>query len=170
MAATNLTRERDVGERRRAIGPVGTIARLATGGGLIALTVWAASRGDLQVHEVLLGVVGLPVIVMATVLTVKRVLGTSAYLNATGPVGTLANLGMIVALLAAPWTSEIAYFFYGIPLFLAAWRGYPGCELMAISNFVLRRHDEVGCPWFWPLDTLESRYAQRERQCTNERS
>ncbi len=163
MAATNLTREREVGERRRAIGRVGTIARLATGGGLIALIVWAATRGDLLVHEVFLGVVGLPVIVIATVLTVKRVLGTSAHLSATGPVGTLTNFGMIVALFAVPGTSEIAYFFYGIPMFLAAWRGYPGCEMMAISNFVLRRQDELGCPWFWPIDTLESRFARRTR-------
>ena len=37
MAATNLTKERGVGDVPRAIGPVGTIARLATGGGLIAL-------------------------------------------------------------------------------------------------------------------------------------
>ena len=59
MAATNMTREREVVERGRAIGPVGTIARLATGAGLIALAAWAATRGDLQVHEVLLGVVGL---------------------------------------------------------------------------------------------------------------
>ena len=102
MPATNLRRERDVGERRRAIGPVGTTARLATGGGLIALAVWAATRGDLRVHEVLLGVVGLPVIVMATVLSVKRVLGTSAHLNAAGPIGTLTNFGTIVALFAVP--------------------------------------------------------------------
>ncbi len=107
-----------------------------------------------EVHEVLLGVVGLPAIVMATVLTVKRVLGTSAHLDATGRIGTLLNLGMIVALFIIPWTSEIAYLFYGIPMFLAAWRGYPGCEMMAISNLILRRHDELGCPWFWPIDTL----------------
>ena len=161
MAATSTTKEHAVGERRRAIGPVGTIARLCTGGCLIALAVGAATRGDLQVYEVLLGVVGLPIVVIATVLTVKRVLGTSAHLNATGPVGTLINFGMIVALLAIPWTSEIAYFFYGIPMFLAAWRGYPGCEMMAISNFVLRRHDELGCPWFWPVDAFESRLARR---------
>ena len=161
MAATQLTGESPVRERQRAIGPVGTIARLATGGLLIALAVWAATRGDLQLHEVLLGVVGLPVIVMATVLTVKRILGTSAYLNATGPVGTIANLGMIVALFAIPWTSEIAYFFYGIPMFLAAWIGFPGCEMMATSNFVLRRHDELGCPLFGSMDTLESRFSHR---------
>ena len=159
MALTDFTTQDTVGTRRRSIGPVGTVARLVTGGGLIALIVWAVTRGDLQVHEVFLGVVGLPLIVMATILTVKRVLGTSAYLNAAGPVGTLSNLGIIVALFAVPWTSEIAYFFYGIPMFLAAWRGYPGCEMMAISNLVLRRRDELGCPWFWPIDALESRLA-----------
>ena len=164
MAATHLMRERPVGERRRAIGPVGTIARLATGGFLIAMAVSAATAGDLRIHEAAIGVVGLPSIVMATVLTVKRVLGTSAHLNATEPVGTATNLGIIVGLFVMPWTSEIAYFFYGIPMFLAAWRGYLGCEMMAISNFILRRLDEVGCPWFWPVDTLESRLAGRGRQ------
>ena len=146
---------------RRLIGPAGTVARLATGVGLFGLAAWAAVRGDLQIHEAVVGVVGLPAMVMATVLTAKRLLGTSAHLNATGPIGTLTNLGTIVALFVIPWTTEIAYFFYGIPMFLAAWRGYRGCEMMAISNLILGRHDEVGCPWFWPVDTLESRLANR---------
>ena len=48
-------------------------------------------------------------------------------------------------------------------MFLAAWRGYPGCEVLAISNFVLRRGDELGCPWFWPFDTLEAHLTLRQR-------
>ncbi len=146
---------------KRLIGPAGTIARLATGVCLIGLAAWAAVRGDLQIHEVVVGVVGIPAIVMATVLTAKRLLGTSGHLNATGPVGILINLGTIVTLFVTPWTTEIALFFYGIPMFLAAWKGYPGCEMMAISNLILGRHDELGCPWFWPVDTLESRLANR---------
>ena len=146
---------------RRFIGPAGTIARLATGVGLLGLAAWAAVRGDLQIHEVVVGVLGLPAIVMATVLAAKRLLGTSTHLNAHGPIGTLVNLGTIVALFVIPWTTESAYFFYGVPMFIAAWRGYPGCEMMAISNLILGRHDEVGCPWFWPVDTLESRLANR---------
>lgn len=164
MGATSIT-ESNMGERRRAIGPIGTIARLATGVGLMVLATLAAFRGDLQVHEVLLGIVGLPVIVMATVLAIKRGLGTSAHLNATGTIGTGTNLAMIVALFVVPWTTEIAYFFYGIPIFLAAWRGYPGCEMMAISNFFLRRHDELGCPWFWPVDAIESSLAKTPETC-----
>lgn len=144
---------------KRLIGPAGSIARLASGVGLIGLAAWAAVRGDLQIHEVVVGVVGLPALVMLTVFLVKRVLGTSAYLNATGSSGHITNFGIVAALLIIPWTREIAFLFYGIPMFLAAWRGYPGCEMMAISNFVLRRQDELGCAWFWPIDTLESRLA-----------
>jgi len=164
MVAANISGPGDAGERRRAIGPIGTVARLATGIGLMVLAVLAATRGDLQVYEVLLGVIGLPVIVMATVLTAKPVLGTSAHLNATGPVGTSINCATIVALFVLPWTTEIAYFFYGIPMFLAAWRGYPGCEMMTISNYILRRKDELGCPWFWPVDAFESSLTRRDAQ------
>ena len=151
----------------RAIGPIGTTARVVTGLCLFSLAGWAAVRGDFQTHEVLLGLVGLPMIVMLVVVASQRVLGTSAYLRATGPVGTLINFSMIVALFAIPWTTEIAYFFYGVPMFLAAWRGYPGCEMLAISNFVLRREDELGCPWFYPVDVFEERFTgwSRPEEC-----
>ena len=147
----------------RATGPIGTTARVATGLWLFSSIGWAAARGDLQIHEVLLGLVGLPIIVMLVVVASQRVLGTSAYLRATGPVGTITNLSMIVALFATPWTTEIAYFFYGVPMFLAAWRGYPGCEMLAISNLVLRRKDELGCPWFYPVDAFEERFTDWSR-------
>ena len=158
MAALQQAEGKTTGGEGRAIGPIGTIARIATGLWLLSLVGWAAARGDLQIHEVVLGLVGLPTIVMLVVVASQRVLGTSAYLRATGPIGTLVNLSMIVALFAIPWTSEIAYFFYGVPMFLAAWRGYPGCEMLAISNLVLRRQDELGCPWFYPVDVFEERF------------
>ena len=147
----------------RAIGPIGTTARVATGLWLFSSIGWAAARGDLQIHEVLLGLVGLPIIVMLVVVASQRVIGTSTYLRATGPVGTMTNLSMILALFATPWTTEIAYFFYGVPMFLAAWRGYPGCEMLAISNLVLRRKDELGCPWFYPVDAFEERFTDWSR-------
>ncbi len=158
MATGQRAEGKTSGGGARAIGPIGTIARIVTGLGLFSLVGWAAARGDLQIYEVLLGLVGLPIIVMLVVVVSQRVLNTTAYLSATGLVGTLINFSMIVALLAIPWTSEIAYFFYGVPMFLAAWRGYPGCEMLAISNLVLRRGDELGCPWFYPVDALEERF------------
>ena len=47
--------------------------------------------------------------------------------------------------------------FYGSSLFLAAVLGYAGCELPAISNWNLRRDDQVGCFLFSPIDRLEAR-------------
>jgi hypothetical protein len=38
---------------------------------------------------------------------------------------------------------------------LAAARGYAGCEVLAISNWVLRRDDQIGCLVFGPVDTAE---------------
>ena len=158
MATGQQAKGKTTGGEGRAIGPIGTAASIVTGLCLFSLTGWAAARGELQIYEVLLGLVGLPIIVMLVVVASQRVLGTTAYLSATGRIGTLTNLGMIVALFALPWTTEIAYIFYGVPMFLAAWRGYPGCELLAISNLVLRRGDELGCPWFYPVDALEERF------------
>ena len=37
----------------------------------------------------------------------------------------------------------------------AALRGYAGCEVLAMSNWLLGRDDQVGCALFWPLDQLE---------------
>ena len=158
MASGQQAEGKTSGGEARAIGPIGTTARIVTGLCLFSLLGWAAARGDLRTYEVLLGLVGLPIIVMLVVIASQRVLGTTAYLSATGRVGTLLNLSMIVALFAVPWTTEIAYIFYGVPMFLAAWRGYPGCELLSISNLVLRRGDELGCPWFYPIDALEERF------------
>lgn len=47
----------------------------------------------------------------------------------------------------------------GVSMLLAAWRGYAGCESLAVSNWILRRDDQVGCVVFWPLDTVEARMA-----------
>jgi len=43
---------------------------------------------------------------------------------------------------------------------LAALRGYTGCEVLAISNWLLRRDDQVGCVVFWPIDILEERWRE----------
>jgi hypothetical protein len=40
-------------------------------------------------------------------------------------------------------------------MLLAAARGYGGCEVLAVSNWLLRRDDQVGCLVLSPLDRLE---------------
>jgi hypothetical protein len=38
---------------------------------------------------------------------------------------------------------------------LAAVRGHAGCEVLAVSNRVLRRDDQIGCLMFAPIGALE---------------
>jgi hypothetical protein len=71
-------------------------------------------------------------------------------------------LRVFLALYLTPWyapalrfTSDAALLFYGSSMLLAALRGYAGCEVLAISNWLLRRDDQVGCVVFSPIDQLE---------------
>jgi hypothetical protein len=73
---------------------------------------------------------------------------------------------VFAALYATPWyapplsfTSDAALVFYGASMLLAAARGYAGCEVLAVPNWLLRRDDQVGCVVFAPVDALERREA-----------
>jgi len=57
-------------------------------------------------------------------------------------------------------TSDAALLFYGASMLLAALRGYAGCEVLAVSNWLLGRDDQVGCLLFWPIDHAERRRAR----------
>ncbi|MFQ5479610.1 MAG: hypothetical protein ACE5E4_13455 [Candidatus Binatia bacterium] len=77
-------------------------------------------------------------------------------MNATGPGGFIGGLLVVLLLFVYPPTRVATLLFYGISLLIAAVRGYAGCEVLAISNWLLRRDDQVGCVVFSPLDALES--------------
>jgi len=78
-------------------------------------------------------------------------------LRFTGPGGHVVNCAVIVALVANPYTGGAATLFYAAMLLVAAWRGQPGCEITVLSNWILRRDDQVGCPFFGPIDAAEAR-------------
>ncbi len=77
--------------------------------------------------------------------------------EATGALGFCANIAFGTALFSFDATRELTTVFYGASLLLAAARGYAGCEVLAVSNFLLRRQDQVGCLLFSPLDEVETR-------------
>jgi hypothetical protein len=146
--------------RRRAIGLLGTLARLAVGSWMLA-SVIAAFHLD-EWYEPVLGLLVFPAIVMLG--QWLRLRSTSTPLRATGPVGHLVNAAIFLALYLTPWyfpplafTSDATVYFYGASMLLAAVRGYGGCEVLAVSNWLLRRDDQVGCLVFSPLDALEAR-------------
>jgi hypothetical protein len=82
--------------------------------------------------------------------------------EATGPFASALNVLILVVLLVTPLyapsltiAGAAAATFYGASLLLAAIRGYSGCEVLAVSNWLLHRDDQVGCLVLSPIDHLE---------------
>ncbi len=147
----------------RAIGPYGTLARVIVGAFLLCLAF-----SDLTVtqfstppwHAFALGLVVLPAALLS--LQWIRKSFTQEPLNATGPLGYLLVVAVAVTLFSMTLTQEAALIFFGLSLLLAAIRGYAGCEVLAISNWLLHREDQVGCVLLSPLDAIEAQMRRRE--------
>lgn len=130
------------------IGPLGTASRILVGALFITLAIlWGPSAWD-----VALGMLLIPGAVTIAMLTRGR---QNTHLRMYGPGGHLANCAIAAGLFAA--APVAALLFYGISMLVAVTRGYAGCELLAISNLVTRRNDEIACPVFTPIDQLDAR-------------
>jgi hypothetical protein len=110
--------------------------------------------------SVALGLVAFPAILLAC--QWARARSNSAPLHALGPTETALNMLVFFALLLTPlyarplaFTSAAALVFYGASMVLAGFRGYGGCEVLAISNWLLHRDDQVGCIVLGPVDSME---------------
>ena len=160
----------DRAESRRHIGPIGTTARVVIG---LFLVVYGLLGGTLVVSQgqirtgfeplgVLIGLIGFPALLLSWQwLRARR---DASRFEATGPMGTAINMVIFLALFLTPWyarpfsfLSDAALVFYGASMLLAALRGYGGCEVLAISNWVLGRDDQVGCFVLGPVDYAEQR-------------
>lgn len=165
--------------RRRQIGPCGTLARVVLGlillgsgvlggvlGGQVVL-INGQLRSHIQLLSVILGVVAFPALALGWQwLRVRR---APAPFQATGPMSTTLNMLIFIALAATPvYAPRLALVgfaaldFYGVSMLIAAARGYAGCEVLAISNWILRRDDQVGCFALGPVDEAE-KSMQRSR-------
>lgn len=152
---------------RRAIGMWGTMARLLAGA-LLAGTVVVGSftgNGAVQPASWLVGLVVFPGLFIAGLAWRAR-LRPARLVAVTGVAGKVLIFGGFLALYATPWyapqidfLSDAALLFVGSSLLLSAYRGYAGCEVLAIPNWLLRRDDQVGCLMFDPVDRLEGRRA-----------
>ncbi len=147
----------------REIGSWGTTARAA----VVTLMLTTVLDGPHLVDGVRLwawplALIGFPGALL--VLQWLRARRGAAPLRATGPVGHALNIAIFFALYGTTWyapdlavLSDATVIFYGASMLLAAVRGYAGCEVLAVSNWLLRRDDQVGCVLFWPVDELEAR-------------
>lgn len=146
------TRPRTVGNEggagARQIGPIGTSARVCVGAGLLIF----GFAGEPSPSELVAAFVVLPAAELA-VLLVLRPAGSAPF-HLYGAVGYTVNFGT-AGLLLAVWTTP-ALLFYGASIVLAVVKGYAGCEILALSNLLRRRDDQLACAVFSPIDALES--------------
>lgn len=149
--------------RGRAIGRWGTTARLLVGGYLVGSVVVGSMTGTFKVQSWVLGLLVFP----------AAALGWQAWrarqrprrlVAFTGPLGHLLTLALFLILYGTTWyappigfVSDAALLFFGSSMLLAAGRGYAGCEVLAISNWLLRRDDQLGCVVFDAVDRLDTR-------------
>ena len=145
--------------KTRRIGSIGTTTRLLAAAGLLYLAFFDGTSWGLEWYDAAVGLGVLPAAMIAFGLAARRY--ASGPVRFTGSAGTTANCLVLVALAVNPYTAGGAALVYGATLLFAARRGQPGCEATVISNVVLGRDDEVGCPVFSPIDEAEARLKAR---------
>jgi hypothetical protein len=138
--------------RPRAIGRRGTTARVLVGAALLVLGVIVGAHW-IAWWQLALGIVGVPALV--TVVQLGRLAFANRTLSQTSHLASCLNCAAIAALLLFSQTRDATLVFLGSSMLLAAARGYGGCETLAISNWLLRRDDQIGCLPFSPLDRLD---------------
>jgi len=144
----------------RQIGPIGTASRVVVAVGLLLLAGWDGGLSwQIEWYDPLVGLVALPAITVSAGLVAGRY--SAGPIRLTGPLAICINCLVIVALVANPYTVGGALLFYGVTLLVAAWRGQRGCEATVLSNLVLHRDDQIGCPTFSPIDAAEARRTAR---------
>ena len=146
----------------REIRPIGTALRVVVGLFLLYFAALGGGSWDIAWYEAGIGFVVFPVVVIGTGLIARRLSDDPVHFTGLG--GHLANLGIIVLLIANPYTADAAALFYGATMLVAGWRGQRGCEGTVISNLILGRNDQIGCPLFAPLDELEDHLSRRHRR------
>jgi hypothetical protein len=145
----------------RGIGVWGTLARVVIGVVFVGGVLYSQATHRWQPLTWLLGLIVFPVVVVVSIgLRARR---QPEPLRATGPVGHAMNVGIFLVLYLTSWyapsvavLSSAALVFYGCSMLLAAVRGYAACEVLAVSNWLLHRDDQVGCALFLPIDAAEA--------------
>ncbi len=148
--------------RNRSIGIIGTLGRFI----LAPVLIYFGFNSPLEyianstsigllpgfLDDLLIGIIILPLIMIIGQMLWKAI--KNEPLRATGSMELAVNIIITVALFYTP-LHHAMWFFLGSSLLVAPIRGYAGCEIMAISNWITGRNDQVGCVLFSPLDAIE---------------
>ena len=144
------------------IGPIGTMARIGLGLGLVGSVVYGQLVGRFSLAAWVLGIVVFSA--LALVWHRWRIQRHPAPFHDTSVLGLVLSVALPLALYFTWWyapafsfTSDAILIFVGLSMVLAALRSYAGCEMLAFSNWLLHRRDQLACAVFTPIDSLERR-------------
>ena len=152
-------------DMKRTIGPIGTGVRIILGLIMFGSVFYGQLiKGPFRPLSWVIGLLIFPgIFIIWQYLRARR---NPARFEDNGPVATVLNVVIFFAFyftyVYAPsidYMSDAVLIFYGLSMLLAALRGYGGCESLAISNWLLKRDDQLGCLVFSPIDNAESRSA-----------
>lgn len=131
----------------RQIRSWGTASRLVLG----ALFIYWALRQGVGWDDAIIGLVIFP----GAVLLALAMRGRDApRLRLVGPGGYGLNILIwVIGFSLAPVPTLL---FGGVAQLAAAARGYAGCELFAISNWLRQRDDQIACPVHSVVDAWEA--------------
>jgi multidrug transporter EmrE-like cation transporter len=151
----------------RGIGPIGTTARLGIGLWLVGSVI----HGQLTTgftpatHAIAtwaLGLIGFPALALAW--HGWHIRRHPARFVDTSLLSFALSVALPLALYFTWWyapafsiTSDAVLLFVAGSMVFAALRGSAGCELLALSNWLLRRCDQIACALLTPIDSLEQR-------------
>jgi len=148
-------------QRPREAPPIGRALRILIGLALIAYVTPVFFRVPLRftgkVFLLMLGLIG--VYSLLHIVVSRRIVAFGSSLGAVVAAGLLVALyviGVHGSLIFGRGEGALAVItFLGISLIVAGVRAAPGCEVMAIPSLLFRKHSELACLIFSPLDSLE---------------
>jgi len=151
----------------RRAPPLGRVLRILIGLGLLAQVTPVYFHVDpgLAIGAVLLMLGLMAVYSLLHVVVSRRLVTLSPALGAVVGLGTLVAVYLAGApggpLLGRGEGELAAGTFLGVSLLIAGVRADPGCEVMAIPSALFRKHAELACLVFSPLDAWERRWRRK---------
>ncbi len=151
----------------RRAPPVGRVLRVLVGLGLMVKVtpVYFHVDAGLAIGAVLLMLGLLAVYSLLHFVVSRRLVALGPGLGAVVGLGTLVAVYLAGApggpLLGRGEGELAAGTFLGVSLLVAGVRADPGCEVMAIPGALFRKHAELACLVFSPLDAWERRWRRK---------
>jgi hypothetical protein len=158
MSSTNPAHVWHTGSRKAP--PLGRALRILIGLALIAYVTPVFFRVPLRfIVEVFLLLLGFIALFSLLHIASQRIVAFGSSLGAVVAIGLLVALyvaGTHGSLIFGHGEGALAVItFLGVSLVVAGVRAAPGCEVMAIPSLFFRKHTELACLIFSPLDNLE---------------